>query len=346
MRHLLFYAALLCAFPAHAEIAIDWVAVGDPGNACDAQPGGCFGSVGTVYQIGKYPITNAQYAEFLNAVAATDTYGLYNASMGSGYGGIARSGSAEPYSYSPIAGREEMPVNYVSFWDALRFANWLHNGQPTGAQDSTTTEDGAYTITETGIDENSITRNAGAAIFIPSEDEWYKAAYYDTGAAVYYDYPAGSDTQTTCAAPGPTPNTANCAAYDLTDVGSYTGAASPVGTFDQGGNVWEWNDTIISVSARGHRGGAYYNTADTLAASLRGTDIPADESDVVGFRVASLPPVPVPALGPVGLLAAAAGLLGFGARRRDRAQGDRGFESLPRDHSTSAGTTDAKRPGE
>ncbi len=44
-----------------------------------------------------------------------------------------------------------MPVNFVSFWDGLRFANWLHNGQPTGAQGNSTTEDGAYTLTAGGI---------------------------------------------------------------------------------------------------------------------------------------------------------------------------------------------------
>jgi len=78
--------------PGHA-VTIDWVTVGDPGNACDVQPpypprpGGCFGSVDYVYLISKYEVTNAQYAEFLNAVADTDTNGLYSESMGTGFGG-------------------------------------------------------------------------------------------------------------------------------------------------------------------------------------------------------------------------------------------------------------------
>ena len=137
-----------------------------------------YGSVADVFRVRYEVTTNAQYAEFLNAVAATDTYGLYNTSMGSGYGGITRSGSSGSYTYSAIADWENMPVNYVSFWDALRFANWLHNGQPTGAQDDSTTEDGAYTLTP-GHREQSRQRNAGARVFLPSEDEWYKAAYYD-----------------------------------------------------------------------------------------------------------------------------------------------------------------------
>ena len=83
----------------------------------------------TEYRISTTEVTNAQYAEFLNAKAATDPNALYNTSMGSGFGGITRSGSSGSYSYSAIAGRENMPVNFVSFYDSLRFANWLGNGQ-------------------------------------------------------------------------------------------------------------------------------------------------------------------------------------------------------------------------
>jgi formylglycine-generating enzyme required for sulfatase activity len=97
------------------------------------------------------------------------------------------------------AGRGDMPVNSVSWYDSLRFVNWLHNGQLSGAQDGTTTEDGAYTFSgATSVGS----RNAGATIFLTSEDEWYKAAYYDAVSTSYFDYPVGSDLQTTCAAPG------------------------------------------------------------------------------------------------------------------------------------------------
>jgi formylglycine-generating enzyme required for sulfatase activity len=91
--------------PAQA-VDIEWVTVGDPGNPADTDPSTyrcgpsmdqpC-GAVAYTYRISKYEITNVQYAEFLNAVAATDTYGLYNASMGSPeyfyFGGITQSGS-------------------------------------------------------------------------------------------------------------------------------------------------------------------------------------------------------------------------------------------------------------
>src|SRR6185503_11673571 len=73
------------------------------------------------------------------------------------------------------------------------FANWLHNGQPTGAQGSGTTEGGAYH--DVG-NQTLFGRNAGARFFIPTEDEWYKAAYHDKNAglaAIYFDYPTGAD---------------------------------------------------------------------------------------------------------------------------------------------------------
>ena len=273
-------------------VTIDWVTVADPGNACEVQSQGCFGAVAEIYRISKYEVTNAQYAEFLNVVAVADPNGLYNTGMANPspgfHGGITRSGSSGSFAYSTIAGRENMPVNYVSFWDAVRFANWLHNGQPTGAQDNTTTEDGAYTLTPSGMANNTITRNAGATVFVPSEDEWYKAAYYDAGSASYFDYPAGSDAQTTGAAPGATANTANSEFIvgDLTDVGSYTGAASPSGTFDQGGNAYEWNEAI-SGSSPAVRGGAFDTLSGFLGAVWRFTSGPSISGHNSGFRVAS-----------------------------------------------------------
>src|SRR5258705_7190969 len=205
-------AAALCGAPAGA-VAIDWVSVGGPGNPCDAQPQGCFGAVAAAFSIARTEVTNAQYTEFLNAVAKDDPNALYSptmASSGAGHGGITRSGSAGDYTYSAVAGRESLPVNYVSFYDALRFANWLHNGQPVGPQGPLTTESGAYAITAQGIADNSIARDAAASVALASEDEWYKAAYYDASGARYFDYPAGSDTASVCKAPAATANSANC----------------------------------------------------------------------------------------------------------------------------------------
>jgi formylglycine-generating enzyme required for sulfatase activity len=294
MRYLFALTALLFALPAHA-VVMEWVTVGDPGNVPDTDPylypsicgpdwdQPC-GSVPYTYRIGKYEVTNAQYAEFLNAVAATDTNLLYNPDMD--WGGITRSGSPGSYSYGTVAGRENLPVLFVGFNDTVRFANWLHNGQPTGMQDSTTTEDGAYPF----IDFWTVgARNPGATVFLPSEDEWYKAAYYDAASMSYLDYPAGSDTPPTCALPGAMANMANCdyAVGSLTEVGSYAGSPSPYGTFDQAGNAWEWTETIINGSNRGLRGGSYGDTTEWIAAWRRNYAPPNTEY-VIGFRLASL----------------------------------------------------------
>jgi len=272
-------------------VAINWVSVGNPFNPPDtasncAAPN-C-GSVSYNYQISKYDITNAQYVEFLNANAASDPNSLYDAYMGSDpiYGGITQSGSSGSYTYTVKPGFANKPVTYVSFWSALRFANWLNNGQGTGD-----TETGAYTITADGIAANSITRNPSATVFLPSENEWYKAAYYNPATSSYFAYPTGSNTPTVCSAPGATPNTANCGAAagnQLTDVGAYAGSASPYGTFDQGGDVYQWNEQIMG-SYRGIRGGFWGIGAQGLAASYPPQVFdPAAGGNTVGFRVAAV----------------------------------------------------------
>ena len=311
-------AVLLFVFglaPAASAVTIDWTFVGNPNNACETQSEGCFGAVGTAYYIGTAEVTNSQYAEFLNAKAAADPLALYSEGMGTEFGGITRTGSSGAYSYSAIAGRANMPVNFVSFYDTLRFANWLNNGQGSGD-----TETGAYTLiggTATPSNGTTVTRNAGATTFLTSEDEWYKAAYHNAlglAATDYFDYPAGSNAQTTCSGP-PGPNHANCGAAveDLTVAGNYFGSDSPHGTFDQGGNVAEWNEAIIGGSSRGVRGGSFLDDPFELSALARNAfREPGDEDSIVGFRVAPEPGTGL--LRMTGLLMT--GLLGLAHRRK------------------------------
>ena len=311
-------AVVLLAATAHA-VDIEWVTVGDPENVGETQSQGTFGSVADTYRIGKYEVTNGQYIEFLSAVATTtDPNGLYSSDMS----GIERTGSA-PYSYGAKGSDPNWlgrPVNYVSWYDTLRFANWLHNGQPTGAQGTLTTEDGAYDMS---LGVNPV-RKPGATAFLPSEDEWYKAAYYKGGStnAGYWDYPTQSDTAPTAEVPAGTDMVNGSASYAnvigspyyMTEVGAYDAKPSdgPYGTFDQGGNMWEWNEALLYGSARGLRGGSIFINSDGLRATYRDGLTPSNETYDIGFRVASVPEPSTALLTTLGLF----GLLAARLRRR------------------------------
>ncbi|MFM8278693.1 MAG: SUMF1/EgtB/PvdO family nonheme iron enzyme [Cyanobium sp.] len=291
------------------------VVIGNPGNKEDARTGS--GSVDYVYNIGKYEVTIQQYTDFLNAVASSDPYQLYNPSMATdlNIAGIARSGSPGSYRYriigpagtNPNGARSpgNRPIAYVNWFDAARFANWMHNGR--GAGD---TETGAYTLNgvTTGV---AVPANPGARFHIPTPNEWYKAAFYSPslngGEGGYYVFPTQHD-----ATPGSVPgnnikyrNTPNQINYFnagfavtqlitpsasqnyLTDVGAFSKSASYYGTFDQGGNVYEWNDDQESASQRSLRGGYFVsNVADT--SYLDAYFLPPEyESSGSGFRLVS-----------------------------------------------------------
>ena len=285
-----------------SAVSMEWTAISNPGNACDPLPStldgpGCFGAVGYAYNVGTYEVTHAQYAEFLNAKAATDPLGLYNTSMGSG--GITRTGSSGSFTYTVKPTFADKPVYYVSFYDAVRFANWLSNGQGSGD-----TETGSYTLlggTATPSNDSTVMRAAGATIVLPNENEWYKAAYYAASTASYFDYPAGSDTQTTCAGATATPNSASCNfVAGIVAKGSYTGSASPSGTYDQGGNAFEWNETLglrsgyidcrpDRTKCRGLQGGSFATPALYLGGLALDYRLATSESMGTGFRVAMIP---------------------------------------------------------
>ena len=274
---------------------IPFVTVTNAGNAADFNGKG---AVAYTFRIGKYELNNSQYAAFLNAVAADDVHELWSTNMSANiHGGIERLGSPGDYSYAVKPGMGHQPVGWVDFYDALRFCNWLHNGQPSGAEDNTTTEDGAYTLTPQAIADENVLRNPGARFWLPSDDEWYKAAYHqphESGGdpSDYWLYPTRSNDTPFSEPPPGGSNSANtcCETGNMaTDVGAYIHAPSFYGTFDQAGNVqeWtEWTDDFTFLRDRRVRGGSwYYNEF-----YAKSTDFEFDTTDydaaAIGFRVA------------------------------------------------------------
>ena len=300
-------AALLTslAVSAHA-VTLDMVTVGDPGNTADTTGApNPAGAVADAFQIMKFEFTNQQYKDFLNSVAATDTYALYNANMGlNARGGITQSGTSGAYTYATRTNMGDKPVNYVSWFDAARVSNWLMNG----ATGTSSTETGAYTLNN-ATSGNAPAVNPGATFYIPTENQWYKAAYYKGGStnAGYWDYGTQSDSLPTAVTAGLTGigssgSTGNFANYNsgadwngqdgnVTTVGT-NGGASAYGAFDMSGNAYEWNDlTGATGSSRGLRGGDWFSTnaLPFLASSFSNSTNAATETDTFGFRIAAVP---------------------------------------------------------
>ena len=178
-------------------------------------------------------------------------------------------------------------------------------------QNASSTEGGAYTLNgdTSNAALNAITRNADAKIFIPSESEWYKAAYYDptlsSGTGGYLSVPVHATPSPTSAMPGSTPDTGNfrtrrrfavtgSTSYSssqtyLTAVGAYTALGQPLRPFDMGGNVFQWNEAL-SAARFGACGVVRGSTTRATCRPRTGASYdPTSEDLGVGFRVASVP---------------------------------------------------------
>ena len=331
-------AVLISLTAAHAgPVSIATSFVGDPGNVADSALNSGLGSDPTTgtgagavsygYNIGTYDVTLNQYCAFLNAVAAIDPNAHWSSANDPTSAGISRSGSPGSFRYSVI-GSGQRPVTYVNWYSAARFCNWLTNGQGSGG-----TETGVYTLTLSktisGIlpADHSALVGTGTKWFLPTEGEWYKAAYYNATGSSYYKYPFQSNTRPTVNLPAlldsnsgnfyngvyavsqsatfPTSNA-------LTDVGAYPNALCPYGLYDMGGDVYQWTETLEG-SDRVLRGQGWVGNGG-LAASERGSPTPTIGGSNVGFRVAMVTPLPEPStitlflLGAIGVF--------FASRRR------------------------------
>ena len=288
---------------------IPFVTISNAGNAADPATGGNYGAVSYDYAISKYDITIQQYVDFLNDVATQPASeavaALYDTDMGKPTRvieqTIIRSGSGtalDPYTYSvsPDASPND-PVVFVNWNQAARFVNYLHNGATVGAS----TETGAYDFT-TGL--ATPPRSPDAKFWIPTENEWYKAAYYDPAKAAYDKWATQSATLPSKDNPAGGTNSVNYQGVQpegdkLTPVGAYTYTDSAYGTADQAGLVWQWTDTSIGNPEVGInkvvRGGSWsygiaaidsgtrrdYPTGDTQ-------DMGAYRDDDTGFRIATV----------------------------------------------------------
>jgi len=317
-------------------VTIDWVTVGDPGNAADTTG---YGAVAASFQIMKYEFTNQQYTAFLNSVAAADPYSLYNSFMGSDpRGGITRSGSSGSFTYSVRSNMGDKPVNFVTWYDAARVANWLMNG----ATSSSSTETGAYTFVGGQTSGFAPARNGNATFYLPTDNQWYKAAYYKGGStnAGYWDYATQSDTAPTAVTSGSTGigsagSTGNFANYaraadwngldgNLTTVGT-NGGPSAYGAFDMSGNGFEWNDLDgLAGVPRTVRGGSW-EAGEFYLSSLSQLAFNPDFGDSIydlTFRLARpVAPSAIPEIDPAGLgsvLALVTGALGLVERKKRR----------------------------
>jgi formylglycine-generating enzyme len=251
-------------------INIDFVTIGHAGNAGEQSrlviygDTTYYGAVSSSYRIGKYEITNAQWNTFIAAAGApTGNDG--------GYGGSAYWTNAQ------------QPTGNVSWYEATQFCNYLTSGDKSkGAYQfsGNNTNPGSFV----GIDRVSSISTYGTTYVIPTEDEWYKAAYFKPNGSGYSLYANGTNTAP-IAGVNSNYNYVINAPWDITN-----GTQEQNGTFNMMGNVWEWNETLLYGSDLGIRSGSFYDGDHFLASYARnGHSFPSDQFSPLGFRVASVP---------------------------------------------------------
>jgi len=296
-------------------ITIDWSPlVSQPSTAA---PNNGLGVVSNAFKIAKFETTTEQYAEFLRS---TDIGKNGEANVWNSDTGITRTGSPGAYNYTAI--NPNMPINHITWWSAARFANWLGNGGTDGAA----TETGAYNFSTPLQTSGAMpTRSPGATVFLPSANEWFKAAYWNPTLNAYDNYGTGTlaiSASTTNAAGNA--NFGNVAGQTV-DVSTYSNSVSAYEMYSAMGNVREFTDTFLQGSADTRfltMGGSLSTQIAAMQNNFRFDSTQpwfSDQSNTVanaqlGFRVAAVPEPSTYAL----LAASAAGLGGFSWVKRRR----------------------------
>ena len=194
---------------------------------------------------------------------------------------------------------DDVPSNRVSWFEAAQFVNYLNTSTGnTAAYNFSGSTFSVWDVTEPGYDASNPFRNSNAKYFLPTENEWVKAAYWNGTALQTYATKAGESLYQGNGSNGGWNYYDNGFAtdpYGPWDVGS--GSEELNGTFDMMGNVWEWMESpyytgnYTSDSSRGVRGGSFGDSGYGLylASSSRGIGSPNYAYKAVGFRVASVP---------------------------------------------------------
>ena len=277
------------------EFTIDFVDIGNTGNAADTTS---YGAVPYEYRAGVNEISQ-------NDIAKATASGMANVTAG------------------PWTGNQ--PAATISWYEAAAFVNFLNTNSAKTAAYDLAWDGSAWSMNLWSSGQawtaggTNLYRNKDAFYFLPSENEWYKAAYYNAAGTNYFLYPTGSDTAPTAVASGTNASSAvyNGVASVPAIVGS-AGGLSPYATMGQGGNVWEWNESAFdgsnssSSENRAIRGGSWGSSENNLRSSGRVNDDPAFEFFFIGFRVAS---VPEPSTAVLVLMAGGAWLLRKRLRR-------------------------------
>ena len=262
-------------------IDMDFVTIGNAGNAADSTG---YGAVGYDFSIGKYEVTNAQW----NAFASLS-------------GGVPTGNPSSAYWKSATYTGDQQPTNNVSWYEAIQFCNYLTSGNKSqGVYQFSGSNDNPGDFL--GIDRAMAQAIYGTIYFLPTEDEWYKAAYYKLNGSGYSLYANGTNTA---------PALDWDSNYYRDGHGTYsnpwnvgTGTEEQNGTFDMMGNVREWNETLNLGFMRGYRGGSFLHNDVVLASSYQLSiyDNPIDQDYRTGFRVVEIVPVPSAVLlGSIGL---------------------------------------------